>query len=98
MNEKELVAKVLEIMRERQPYKHKYRASNKKFDAFVKQVARLTLQMSQTSAAEVLEEIDKLEEGFEGTAVEFCEKYGNASYTGFKECLKEIRKRLKVKE
>ena len=47
MNEKELVAKVLEIMRERQPYKHKYRASNKKFDAFVKQVARLTLRLAK---------------------------------------------------
>lgn len=49
--------------------------------------------------AEQRKEFEKIlgdiEEGFEGTAVEFCEKHGNASYTGFKECLKEIKKRLR---
>lgn len=44
---------------------------------------------------EIKKEIDEIEEGFEGTAVEFCEKHGNASYTGFVECLKEIKSRIK---
>ncbi|KKM77287.1 hypothetical protein LCGC14_1371640 [marine sediment metagenome] len=60
-----------------------------------KRTVVLALRLSQ---AEVLKEVDEVEEGFEGTAVEFCEKHGDASYTGFKECLKEIRKRLKVKK
>ena len=40
---------------------------------------------------------DEVEEGFEGTAVEFCEKHGDASYTGFKEGLKILKERFKEK-
>lgn len=43
---------------------------------------------------EVKKEIWETEEGLEGTAVEFCEKHGEGSYTGFKECLKEVKRRI----
>lgn len=48
------------------------------------------------AAKEVEKTLNEIEEGFEGTAVEFCEKLGDDAYTGFKECLEELRKRLVV--
>ena len=61
---------------------------------YVKCAVELALAAKQ---AEVLKIVREVEEGFEGTAVEFCEKHGDASYTGFKECLKEILRRLLAK-
>jgi hypothetical protein len=46
----------------------------------------------------VMDTINEIEESFEGTAVEFCEKHGNAAYTGFIECLKELKNRLQESE
>lgn len=42
-----LIAKVLKIMREKQSYRYKYGIGKSEFDKFVKQVATLTLQLSE---------------------------------------------------
>ena len=53
---------------------------------FVEDIERAVSLALSAKQAEVLKIVREVEEGFEGTAVEFCEKHGDGSYTGFKEC------------